>query len=115
MTDWKPAMRVPDPAVRVLDERFRPYVLPLAKLERLATGCRWAEGPVWFGDHRTLVWSDIPNDRMLRWDAASRAGPEREQARSRPSQRHRAQRRQRRSHLPSSGQPGQHPTDLAHQ
>ena len=55
MTDWKPAMRVPDPAVRVLDERFRPYVLPLAKLERLAAGCRWAEGPVWFGDHRTLV------------------------------------------------------------
>ncbi len=71
MTDWKPAMRVPDPAVRVLDERFRRYVLPLAKLERLATGCRWAEGPVWFGDHRTLVWSDIPNDRMLRWDAAN--------------------------------------------
>ena len=71
MTDWKPAMRVPDPAVRVLDERFRHYVLPLAKLERLATGCRWAEGPVWFGDHRTLVWSDIPNDRMLRWDAAN--------------------------------------------
>ena len=71
MTDWKPAMRVPDPAVRVLDKRFRPYVLPLAKLERLATGCRWAEGPVWFGDHRTLVWSDIPNDRMLRWDAAN--------------------------------------------
>jgi gluconolactonase len=71
MTDWKPAMRVPDPAVRVLDERFRRYVLPLAKLERLATGFCWAEGPVWFGDHRTLVWSDIPNDRMLRWDAAS--------------------------------------------
>ena len=71
MTDWKPAMRVPDPAVRVLDERFRHYVLPVAKLERLATGCRWAEGPVWFGDHRTLVWSDIPNDRMLRWDAAN--------------------------------------------
>src|SRR5690349_4047874 len=71
MTDWTPAMRAPDPAVRVLDERFRPYTLPLAKLERLATGCRWAEGPVWFGDHRTLVWSDIPNDRMLRWDAAN--------------------------------------------
>ena len=71
MTEWKPAMRAPDPAVRVLEERFQPYVLPLAKLERLATGCRWAEGPVWFGDHRTLVWSDIPNDRMLRWDAAN--------------------------------------------
>ena len=67
MTDWKPAMRVPDPAVRVLDERFRPYVLPLAKLERLATGCRWCEGPVWFGDGRFLLWSDIPNNRILKW------------------------------------------------
>jgi len=71
MTDWMPAMRVPDPPVRVLDERFWACVLPLAKLERLATGCRWAEGTAWFGDHRTLVWSDIPNDRMLRWDAAN--------------------------------------------
>jgi gluconolactonase len=52
----------------VLDPRFEQYVVSLAKVERLATGCRWAEGPVWFGDARCLIWSDIPNDRMMRWD-----------------------------------------------
>ena len=39
----------------------------LAAVERLYTGCRWAEGPVWFGDQRALLWSDIPNNRILRW------------------------------------------------
>ena len=63
--------RYPDPAVRVLDPRFQGCRLPNAAAERIATGCRWAEGPVWFGDHRCLLWSDIPNDRMLRWDEAS--------------------------------------------
>ncbi|NUR06839.1 MAG: SMP-30/gluconolactonase/LRE family protein [Nocardioidaceae bacterium] len=61
-------VRYPDPAVRVLDERFARYRIGSAAVERLATGYRWAEGPVWFGDHRCLVWSDIPNDRMMRWD-----------------------------------------------
>jgi gluconolactonase len=68
VTGWQSAERLPDPSVRVLDERFEPYVLTLAKVERIATGCRWAEGPVWFGDARCLVWSDIPNDRLMRWD-----------------------------------------------
>jgi gluconolactonase len=68
VTGWQPAERLPDPSVRVLDPRFERYVLSLATVERLATGCRWAEGPVWFGDARCLIWSDIPNDRMLRWD-----------------------------------------------
>lgn len=63
-----PAPRYPDPAVQVLDDSFARYRLALAKVERLATGCRWAEGPVWFGDLRCLLWSDIPNNRMLRWD-----------------------------------------------
>ena len=71
--DWQPSQRYPDPSVVVLDESFARYRLPLAKVERLATGCRWAEGPVWFGDARCLVWSDIPNNRMLRWDEASGA------------------------------------------
>ena len=66
--DWEPSQRYPDPAVVVLDDSFNRYRLPLAKVERLATGCRWAEGPVWFGDARCLVWSDIPNNRMLRWE-----------------------------------------------
>ncbi len=68
VSTWQAADRLPDPAVRVLDARFERYVLALAKVERLATGCRWAEGPVWFGDARCLIWSDIPNDRMMRWD-----------------------------------------------
>ncbi|MFZ7089007.1 SMP-30/gluconolactonase/LRE family protein [Curtobacterium sp. RRHDQ10] len=58
----------PDSRVHVHDDRFAAIRLSNAAVERLATGCRWAEGPVWFGDHRQLVWSDIPNDRMLRWD-----------------------------------------------
>jgi gluconolactonase len=37
-------------------------------VERLASGTLWGEGPVWFGDGRYLLWSDIPNNRMLRWD-----------------------------------------------
>ncbi|NDB12101.1 MAG: SMP-30/gluconolactonase/LRE family protein [Betaproteobacteria bacterium] len=41
--------------------------------ERVASGCRWAEGPVWVGDARSLLWSDIPNDRILRWDEESGA------------------------------------------
>jgi gluconolactonase len=65
--------RYPDPAVRVLDPRFDRCRLHNAAVERIATGCRWAEGPVWFGDHRCLVWSDIPNNSMLRWDEATGA------------------------------------------
>lgn len=70
---WQPAARYPDPAVEVLDPRFAPYVLFNAAIERLATGFRWAEGPVWFGDQRALLWSDIPNDRVMRWDEATGA------------------------------------------
>ena len=65
---WKGTERYPDPAVQVLDERFAKYRIPSAAVERLYTGCRWSEGPVWFGDGRYLLWSDIPNDRILRWD-----------------------------------------------
>jgi gluconolactonase len=61
-------VRYPDPAIEVLDPRFTRYRLANAAVERLATGGRWTEGPVWFGDGRYLLWSDIPNNRMLRWD-----------------------------------------------
>ncbi len=54
--------------VHVLDQSFASYRLTLAKVERLATGLRWSEGPVWFGDGRYLLWSDIPNNRIMRWD-----------------------------------------------
>jgi len=52
----------------VLDPRFRTLAFPNVHVEELWTGCRWAEGPAWFAAGRYLVWSDIPNDRMLRWD-----------------------------------------------
>jgi gluconolactonase len=53
--------------VRVLDQRFARYRLANAAVERIAAGYRWAEGPVWFGDLRCLLWSDIPNNRIMRW------------------------------------------------
>ncbi len=52
----------------IIDARFAPLVNGHARLEQVASGCRWAEGPAWFGGGRYLVWSDIPNDRMLRYD-----------------------------------------------
>ncbi|MBT5712631.1 SMP-30/gluconolactonase/LRE family protein, partial [Candidatus Poribacteria bacterium] len=65
-TDGDP-VRYPDPAVEVLDPRFKKYHVGNAAVERLHTGTRWSEGPVWFGDGRYLLWSDIPNDRIMRW------------------------------------------------
>jgi gluconolactonase len=56
---------------KALDERFNACVKPSAKLDHLYDGCRWAEGPAYFPAHRTLVWSDIPNDRILRYDEAT--------------------------------------------
>jgi gluconolactonase len=65
------AQRLPDPRIEVLDERFLALRLLSGTVEQLATGLNWAEGPVWFGDGRYLLFSDIPNDRILRWDDAS--------------------------------------------
>jgi gluconolactonase len=70
---WRPATRYPDPAIELLDPRFKPYRLTAAAVERLYTGSRWAEGPVWFGDGGYLLWSDIPNNRMLKWEASTGA------------------------------------------
>jgi gluconolactonase len=56
------------PSFEVVDRRFRRVALPYIHVEKLYSGCRWAEGPAWFAAGRYLVWSDIPNDRMLRWD-----------------------------------------------
>jgi gluconolactonase len=52
----------------VLDKRFGRYTLPFVFIEKLHGGMRWAEGPVYFGDRRCLIWSDLPSNRMLRWD-----------------------------------------------
>ncbi len=66
--EWQPSDRYPDPAVRIIDPSFTKYRLNLAKIEKIASGMRWSEGPVWFGDGRYLLWSDIPNNRMMKWD-----------------------------------------------
>ena len=65
---WRDHPRYPDPTIKILDERFRRYTIFSAAVERLYTGCRWSEGPVWFGDGRFLLWSDIPNNRILKWE-----------------------------------------------
>ncbi|WP_373504783.1 SMP-30/gluconolactonase/LRE family protein [Aestuariivirga sp.] len=53
---------------KVLDPRFSGCLIGHARVERLWTGARWSEGPAWFAAGRYLVWSDIPNNRMLRYD-----------------------------------------------
>jgi len=68
VTSWEPHPRYPDPAIEIIDPSFAKYRHFAAGVERLATGTRWGEGPVWFGDGRFLLWSDIPNNRILRWD-----------------------------------------------
>ncbi len=74
MTDLYPngwrahAPRYPDPAIVAFDQRFEKYWIKLSAVERIATGCRWAEGPVYVGDGRYLLWSDIPNNRILKWE-----------------------------------------------
>jgi gluconolactonase len=65
---WEPSDRYPDPAIQILDPSFAKYRLNNAGVERLAVGMRWAEGPVWFGDGRYLLWSDAALDRITRWD-----------------------------------------------
>jgi gluconolactonase len=65
---WQPAEHYPDPAIETIDPSFASYRLFNAAIERLATGFRWCEGPAWFGDGRYLLWSDIPNNRIMRWD-----------------------------------------------
>ena len=60
-------MTTPSPCTESYDTRFDQLVLFNAELELLADGFRWVEGPVWFGDHNCLLFSDIPNNRTLRW------------------------------------------------
>jgi len=65
---FQPNSRLPDAAFEILAPEGRELRLFSACVEQLATGLQWAEGPVWFGDGRYLLLSDIPNDRILRWD-----------------------------------------------
>ena len=60
-------VRYPDPDVVALDDRFRKYMVPNTVIQRLYSGTLWAEGVAWNGVGRYLVWSDIPNNRQMRW------------------------------------------------
>ena len=68
MTDHRPLI------YEVLDDRFRPCANGDQQLETLYVGSRWAEGPVYVPAWRQLIWSDIPNDRLLRWDEPTGVG-----------------------------------------
>lgn len=54
-------------SIEVLDPRFAPIARGAPMLERLCTGAIWSEGPVWMREDASVLWSDIPNNRMLRW------------------------------------------------
>src|SRR5450432_1334316 len=55
-------------SIEILDERFEKLVFGNVHLDKLYTDCRWAEGPAYFAAGKYLVWSDIPNDRVMRFD-----------------------------------------------
>jgi len=68
--DWNdPSTAIyPDPAFEIFDPRFAKYSGGTAGLRRIWTGGIWTEGPVWFGDMHSLIFSDIPNNRLMRYD-----------------------------------------------
>src|SRR3712207_2982524 len=68
---WEGITRYPDPAIETVDPSFNRYRIAAAHVEVLATGFRWIEGPVWFGDQRCLFFSDIPNNAIHRWSEES--------------------------------------------
>ena len=72
---WEPSERYPDPAIKILDPSFAQLSRwPMTSVERLATGMRWCEGPVYFGDARCLLWSDIPEQPHHALGRGDRAG-----------------------------------------
>jgi len=60
-------VRYPDPDIVVLDKSFAKYKVGNTPIQRISTGMLWAEGPAWNGAGKYMVWSDIPNDRQMRW------------------------------------------------
>ena len=70
---FAPSQRYPDPRIEVLHPSFAKYRIFSSTVEMLASGMRWAEGPVWFGDGRYLLVSDIPGNRIMRYDEATGA------------------------------------------
>jgi len=66
--EFKPNARYPDPSVQILDPSFARYRLFSSSVEQLASGMHWAEGPVYFPAGRYLLVSDIPNNRIMKYD-----------------------------------------------
>ncbi|WP_407151994.1 SMP-30/gluconolactonase/LRE family protein [Bradyrhizobium sp. ORS 86] len=64
---FKPNQRYPDPAIEILDPSFAKYRLYSSTLEQVATGMRWAEGPAYFPEGGYLLFSDIPNNRIMKY------------------------------------------------
>jgi gluconolactonase len=72
--DWSspnPTVPYPDPNVQVLDKRFAKYIAGTTLLRRVWTGAEWTEGPVWFGDQHRVIFSDIPNNRLMAYDTTT--------------------------------------------
>ena len=70
---FQPSQRYPDPRIEVLDPSFARYRIYSSTVEQLGSGMRWAEGPVYFADGRFLLVSDIPNNRIMRYDETTGA------------------------------------------
>lgn len=68
---FKPNQRYPDPAVEILDPSFAKYRIYSSTVEQLGSGMRWAEGPVYLPDERAVLVSDIPNNRIMKYDEAA--------------------------------------------
>ncbi len=77
MTTYRPKEEIRE-GFEVYDERFRQMLPEGAALERHFTGTAWAEGPVYFSDDDYVLWSDIPNDRIMRWSVSEGASVFRE-------------------------------------
>lgn len=71
--EFKPNQRYPDASVQILDPSFGKYRLYSSSVEQLASGMRWAEGPVYFPAGRYLLVSDIPNNRIMKYDETNGA------------------------------------------
>ena len=68
---FRPNQRYPDPAVQILDPSFAKYRIYSSTVEQVATGMRWAEGPAYHAKGGYLLFSDIPNNRIMKFDEAS--------------------------------------------
>src|SRR6201995_5661454 len=64
---FKPNQRYPEPSLEILDPSFLKYRIYSSTIEQVASGMRWSEGPAYFPDGGYLLWSDIPNNRIMKY------------------------------------------------